>query len=744
MGVVWLAKDEKLDQEVALKFLPDALSHDVGSINELKRETKRSRTLSHPNIIRVYDIEEDEEMTAISMEFVNGSSLSNRKAWQRNRHFEVKEIAPWVQQLCEALDYAHNVAKVVHRDLKPANVLLDEQDSVRIADFGIAQTITESMSRISRPTSGTLCYMSPQQAMGDLPTWADDIYALGATIFELLAGKPPFYSGDIVAQLIHKKPTLMANRRQELQLEGLPIPDVWEQVVAACLAKSPADRPKSCREIWDRLSGSERRGTGQYPIPRQDYLGKAAVPLPVAFPGSTPAFESQPDQESEAPVASALPGSFRPRLNPTVLPVDETSAEPEDAAPSNDRLWWLILSLLLAACAWGGSIMLGFLDMPSWWLKGNLADSSTNEPMRTNINVPANILTTTNIFETTNIFAPTNIPPQTNIVDSANTPATTNVASPPKNIVVQTNDKPPRVDIPTNAPPPQPPTPPKMQRWEWQILMNEKLNKVARSNPWINSIGMKFVPLKTEPRGNVIYFCIWETRIQDFEAYVGATGVSITNLEAICDAANAEKGLTWKNPGFAQTPQHPVVGVSWEDATHFCAWLTRWEEAGWLLPPNYEYRLPTDLEWSASAGLPAEVGDTPKERDQKIPDRYPWNGEWPPPVDRANYAREEVKNDGRLGYLQNISDYKDGFLFTAPAGFFIANNYGIYDLSGNVWEWCLTPYGRTETPNYVVRGASWADGDKHKLYSSYRQPYAPFRRLGNIGFRCVMAIKSSR
>jgi len=206
MGVVWKAHDSELDRTIALKFLPEAVASDAEAIRDLKRETKRSLELTHPNIVRVYDFILDHGKAAIAMEFVDGQSLAQRKVDAPGGCLGASELAPLVAQLCSALDYAHGKANVVHRDLKPANLLITSQGDLKVADFGIARCLTESKTRLTTgavsATSGTLTYVSPQQVAGDKPTAADDIYSLGATLYELLTGKPPFYRGEALSLLI--------------------------------------------------------------------------------------------------------------------------------------------------------------------------------------------------------------------------------------------------------------------------------------------------------------------------------------------------------------------------------------------------------------------------------------------------------------------------------------------------------------------------------------------------------------
>lgn len=259
MGIVWKAEDQQLSREVAIKFLPELVVSDKAALDDLKRETLRSLELTHHNIVRIYDLVTDEKTAGISMEFIDGDTLAGLRLEKKNRFFEVDEISHWVRQLCDALSYAHGKAKVVHRDLKPANIMMTSKGEVKIADFGIARTISDSVSRVSmtHATSGTLVYMSPQQLDGEMPAVTDDIYALGATLYDLLSSKPPFFSGQIEKQVYDKTPVSMTQRRAELGLTGAPIPPAWEKAIAACLEKDPAKRPPSAGHLAEMLGHSD-------------------------------------------------------------------------------------------------------------------------------------------------------------------------------------------------------------------------------------------------------------------------------------------------------------------------------------------------------------------------------------------------------------------------------------------------------------------------------------------------------
>jgi len=259
MGVVWLARDEKLEQEVALKFLPELVANDPGAVSDLKRETRRSLQLTHPHIVRIYDFVEDGRAAAVSMEFIDGASLTQRRLEQPAQVFDPQELRSWLEQLCGALQYAHSKARIVHRDLKPANLMVDKLGDLKVADFGISATLADTTTRVSNKvgSSGTPVYMSPQQMMGDRPSETDDIYSLGATLYELLTGKPPFYSGNVLLQVQSKVPPSIAERRVELGVESTAqIPVSWETAIAACLDKAPERRPQSAQELAAALLGA--------------------------------------------------------------------------------------------------------------------------------------------------------------------------------------------------------------------------------------------------------------------------------------------------------------------------------------------------------------------------------------------------------------------------------------------------------------------------------------------------------
>lgn len=254
MGIVWLARDELLAAEVALKFLPPQIRFDPVALDDLRRETSRSRKLTHPNIIRIHDFyEAKNEEAFISMEYIEGLNLAAVRMEMPGRVLTWEFLAPLVRQLCDGLEYAHG-ERVIHCDLKPANLILDAKSRLKLADFGIARTLNDTMTRASMNpgTSGTLLYMSPQQLLGNAPQVTDDIYALGATLYELLTSKPPFFSGDFSHQIRHAVPGPLNERLKEWGIAS-KIPAQVEQVILRCLAKDETKRPQSARDVAVQL-----------------------------------------------------------------------------------------------------------------------------------------------------------------------------------------------------------------------------------------------------------------------------------------------------------------------------------------------------------------------------------------------------------------------------------------------------------------------------------------------------------
>ncbi|HEY1051859.1 MAG TPA: SUMF1/EgtB/PvdO family nonheme iron enzyme [Prosthecobacter sp.] len=230
----------------------------------------------------------------------------------------------------------------------------------------------------------------------------------------------------------------------------------------------------------------------------------------------------------------------------------------------------------------------------------------------------------------------------------------------------------------------------------------------ADGSTFLNALGMRFVPLEEKSR---VLICATETSVDNFQGWLNDTQ------------------KTWANkPSFLLGGTHPAAGVSWEDAAAFCAWLTERDRASKLIPSNAAYRLPKDSEWSTAAGLKEETGADPAARHLGNKTHYPWTSlpnDWKPTMLSANLDATK------------IGGTSDSFSYTAPVDSARPNSLGLYELGGNVAEWCEDPWpGAPE--ERVIRGGSWLGSDKDALLTSARSHALKSSNRSDLGFRCVL------
>jgi len=252
MGIVYRAFDKELEMEVALKVLPLELASNQKAIQALKTEAKLAMKLNHPSIIGLHHFAHTGPVKYLVMELLSGYTLEEKL--NQEEILEPEEVINLVKQLAGALDYAHS-KKIVHRDIKPDNIFIhkeNEIEEIKLMDFGIARQIKESMTRLTRQdNSGTILYMPPEQMEGKALNGRADIYALGATAYECLAGTPPFYKGSISYQILNKVPE--------------PIDDIPQKINDAlmiALAKNPNDRFDTVADFAKALAGEKEPENG--------------------------------------------------------------------------------------------------------------------------------------------------------------------------------------------------------------------------------------------------------------------------------------------------------------------------------------------------------------------------------------------------------------------------------------------------------------------------------------------------
>ena len=693
MGQVYQAREPALERLVALKTLRAELASVKPLVSRFKREAIAAAKCQYPGIVQVFHTGEYGGTHYIAMEFVAGESLAKRI--QRVGRLPVTEALGISVAVANALNYAWQKAQLIHRDVKPDNIFIATDGTVKLGDFGLVKLLNRDLADTTLTVPGLPIgspdYISPEQLYGDADVdIRSDIYSLGCTLYHVLTGNPPYTKSTPFAVMVRQ----ITDPPPDIQraLPDCPMPVV--AVLKKMLAKKPA---------------------GRYP----DYETLLRELMPAQQP-----FRAG----SRAPAKSAPAVAIPFTLVKTPLP-----AWQRKALKTGGRFG---LATVLVA----GALLLWATQRPRPRNLLPMADLKPPVALATEpVSSSAGLLPP--------LVAPTNSP-----APAAPVTGSLEVNSPQPAQVTVDDGSPVQIE------------PGRGLKWEKLVVGKHTVRvesagkssdymveisadqgatlmalfdlapiTATKATPWENSLGMKFVPVPGAP----VLFSIWDTRVQDFEAFVNASGYNATrDMYSFQGDAWKQRGDTWRAPGFPQGPAHPVCGVNWDDAKAFCAWLTKKEQAEGRLGRLQSYRLPTDAEWSAAVGLSRETGSTPKAKDSQLKDVYPWGTQWPPPPGAGNYAGEESKQ-GAASSWTVIAGYTDGFVRTAPVGSFPANQFGLFDIAGNVWQWCEDLYAPA-SPGRVLRGASWHDADPGDLLSSYRYYDQPSYRYDRYGFRCVL------
>lgn len=862
-SAVWQAWDDQQSQDVALKFLPESLAQNAEVIADLQETVRRLTPIDVPQVARVLGFEKEGKFAAVVMQMVDGTSLAAMREQKKDQVFEAVELKEWLKKITHILGDLHQNAGVCHGNLKPSNLLVGQDGALMIAGLGIDAKIGNWVNRLEgspRDVSETLRYVSPQQSKAGEPAITDDTYGLGAALYDLITGNPPFFQGNIQAQVAEDVPPSMTRRRRDLRIVGEPIPRAWDETVAACLEKESEKRPQSMRQLAEML----------------ELYGPAKVTIPVL---------------SEADVEAAIAAAPKPEV-PELAAIRATVAPPESQQPAGKKnlvpLVAVVVGVVLGVAGWYVSTLNP--DNPPPNLARNPGSASTNgntptaeeierqrkleeeeakiEAERQSIEVEkrqmeeekrrleeeeakrkAAVAATLAAAEKARLEAEAAQKAaqeeaarkaaeaevkrlaaeedarrlaaereairkkeeelkaaQAKAVESEATKRAEAdaarlkleeelAAKKAEEVRLRAAAEQARLEAEATKAAAAAATKEleeqerlrKESDAKAQAAMEEerlrreaeaarkaelerklaelekerklaeaerqrKLEEAARradlereqrmaslssdarkeaearrlaeekarlklaaqsqlvgNRPvpgavWHNSLGMRMAPFGD------IFVCAWETRVQDFEAFERDSSY--------------RAGMAWKNPGFKQSATHPVVQVSYDDAQAFCNWLTAKERKEGILEQDQIYRLPTDSEWSRMASLENESGTTPLERSGRIRRVYPWGTDWPPPPGVGNYA---------------ASVSFDQFEGTAPVASFRPNVLGIFDLGGNVWEWCQDSADGGGSSSRVLRGGSWFGYVPGTLLSSFRLTLLGSERRADNGFRVVLA-----
>ncbi|MER2077005.1 Stk1 family PASTA domain-containing Ser/Thr kinase [Psychrobacillus psychrotolerans] len=281
MSNVYLAHDMILDRDVAIKILRYDFANEEELRRRFQREALSATSLTHPHIVNIYDVGEDEDIHYIVMEYVKGKTL--KEYILQNAPVSPTKSVLFMKQLTSAISTAHN-NHIIHRDIKPQNILLDEEENVKVTDFGIAMALSATSYTQTNSVLGTVHYLSPEQARGGTATKQSDIYALGIVLFELLTGQLPFSGESAVSIALKHLQTETPSIRKIIP----SIPQSIENVVFKATAKDPKDRYLTAEEMADDLATAlspERAEEAKFAVAIDDDATKVlpVIKEPVPF-----------------------------------------------------------------------------------------------------------------------------------------------------------------------------------------------------------------------------------------------------------------------------------------------------------------------------------------------------------------------------------------------------------------------------------------------------------------------------
>jgi eukaryotic-like serine/threonine-protein kinase len=327
MAEVFLAYEEALERDVALKILKEQYADDEGFIERFRREAQSAASLNHPNIVHIYDWggTENGEASYIAMEYAPGGTLEDRIL--EDGALPPQKAGEIASQIAEALGFAHERG-VIHRDIKPQNILLSALGDAKVTDFGLARAAYSTSLSQTSLVVGTASYMAPEQAMGGPADPRSDLYSLGVVLYEMLTGELP-YEGDSSVTIAVKHVIEPPRAPEEVNSE---VPEGISAITQKLLAKDPGDRYTSATQLVEDL----RRVRDEVPLAFADATGRVAADRTVLTVPPVPPDPGGDDVSSRSSyvVYGRRSGKLRRALGAFVI---------------------VLLTLLLCAAAWSPS-----------------------------------------------------------------------------------------------------------------------------------------------------------------------------------------------------------------------------------------------------------------------------------------------------------------------------------------------------------------------------------------------------
>ncbi|MGG4399747.1 Stk1 family PASTA domain-containing Ser/Thr kinase [Paenibacillus amylolyticus] len=295
MALVYKAQDLLLNRNVAIKVLRQQFVHDEEFIRRFRREAQSAASLSHPNVVSIYDVGQEDDVHYIVMEYVEGKNLN--EIIKERAPLQVDESVRIASQIADALDHAHH-NQIIHRDIKPHNILIGRNGRVKVTDFGIARAVTSTTITQTGSVVGSVHYFSPEHAKGIVTGEKSDLYSLGIVLYQMLTGQLPFLGESPISVALKHLQEEFDEPRKFNPL----IPQSVENVILKSMRKNPQERYQSAKEMQTDLETClmpERRNETKIDFPDEDDIDQTRVmpaikpePRGVTSTGAVPVMES--------------------------------------------------------------------------------------------------------------------------------------------------------------------------------------------------------------------------------------------------------------------------------------------------------------------------------------------------------------------------------------------------------------------------------------------------------------------
>lgn len=331
MAIVYKGLDILLHRHVAVKVLRQQYVHDEEFIQRFRREAQAAASLSHSNVVSIYDVGQEEDIHYIVMEYIEGTTLN--ELIKEKAPLQVEEAVHIASQICDALDHAHH-NQIIHRDIKPHNILIGKNGRVKVTDFGIARAVTSSTITQTGSVVGSVHYFSPEHAKGTFTGEQSDLYSLGIVMYQMLTGRLPFLGESPISVALKHLQEEVEDPRKVNPL----IPQSVENIILKAMRKNPAERYRSAKQMLDDLDSCllpHRRNEAKINFLDEDEL----------------------DEEKTRIIPAIRPGQYMTETEDDDEDADQKAAEPAASTVKKKKGWvkpliWIIVLLLVLGAMW--------------------------------------------------------------------------------------------------------------------------------------------------------------------------------------------------------------------------------------------------------------------------------------------------------------------------------------------------------------------------------------------------------